>query len=81
VLDDARAMVLGNEPVFGGGKVVARVTSGGIGYSVDRSIAFAYMDDDAVDQSLAVEVFGKRVGASVHEGPLWDPKGARIRPN
>ena len=43
VLEDPQAMVLGNEPVFHEGDVVSRITSGGIGYSVARSIAFAYL--------------------------------------
>jgi len=81
VLDDARAMCLGNEPVFVGGRVASRVTSGGIGYSVGRSIAYAYLP---IDLSLPgtrgdVEVFGERVGAEVMAEPLWDPKGERIR--
>ena len=36
-------MTLGNEPVFHDGTVVSRVTSGGIGYTVGASIAYAYL--------------------------------------
>jgi len=81
VLDDPRAMVLGNEPVFSAGDVVARVTSGGIGYSVERSIAFAYLPAALAEPEtpLQVEVFGERVGAMVVRRPLWDPAGERIR--
>jgi 4-methylaminobutanoate oxidase (formaldehyde-forming) len=80
-LAEARAMTLGNEPVFREGQVVSRVTSGGIGYTVGRSIAFAYLPVTIAEPgtSLEVEVFGERVGASVSEEPLWDPKGERIR--
>ena len=39
VLDDPRAVALGSEPVRVGGEIVGRVTSGGYGYSVERSIA------------------------------------------
>ena len=42
-LADERAMTLGNEPVFHDGTVVSRVTSGGIGYAVGASIAYAYL--------------------------------------
>ncbi len=81
VLEDPRAMVLGNEPVFHGGDVVARVTSGGIGYSVERSIAFAYLPPALADPGtpLEIEVFGERVLAEVVRRPLWDPAGERIR--
>ena len=79
-LDDPRAMVLGNEPVFDGQRVVSRVTSGGIGYEVDRSIALAYLPSDlaVADRALSVEVFGERVSALVTGGAAWDPKGERI---
>jgi 4-methylaminobutanoate oxidase (formaldehyde-forming) len=81
VLDDPLAACLGNEPVFSDGRVVSRVTSGGIGYTVGRSIAFAYLPVDLAfaGTRCEVEVFGERVLAAVAEEPLWDPKGERIR--
>ena len=81
VLDDARAMVLGNEPVFHDGAVVSRVTSGGIGYSVERSIAFAYLPPALAEPTthLEVRVFDRIVGADVVRAPLWDPSNERIR--
>jgi 4-methylaminobutanoate oxidase (formaldehyde-forming) len=73
-------MCLGNEPVFADGRVVSRVTSGGIGYAVERSIAYAYLPPQVREgDRLEVEVFGVRVGAEVVADPLWDPKGERIR--
>ena len=74
-------MVLGNEPVFADGQVVSRVTSGGIGYAVDRSIAFAYLPADFAEPGtrLETEVFGERVGTEVVRRPIWDPAGERIR--
>jgi glycine cleavage system aminomethyltransferase T/glycine/D-amino acid oxidase-like deaminating enzyme len=81
LLDDPRAMVLGNEPVFHGGDVVSRVTSGGIGYAVGRSIAFAYLPPALLEPGtrLETEVFGERVGAEVARRPIYDPAGERIR--
>jgi len=80
VLGDARAMTLGNEPVFADGTVVARVTSGGVGYAVGASIALAYLPTGLdAGAELAVEVFGERVPATVAEHALWDPRGERIR--
>ena len=42
-LDDPRSVALGNEPVRVDGEVAGRVTSGGYGYSVERSIAYAHL--------------------------------------
>ncbi len=80
-LADARSVAQGNEPVRQGERVVARVTSGGVGYSVGGSIAYAYLPIELaqVGTALDVEVFGRRVGAEVAAEPLWDPKGERIR--
>ena len=43
VLADPRAVALGSEPVRIDGETVGRVTSGGYGYTVERSIAYAYV--------------------------------------
>ena len=43
VLDDPRSVALGEEPVRVNGQLVGRVTSGGLGYTVERSIAYAYL--------------------------------------
>ncbi len=43
VLEDPRSVALGNEPVRVDGEIVGRVTSGGYGYTVERSIAYAYL--------------------------------------
>jgi glycine cleavage system T protein len=81
ILADPVAMCLGNEPVFAGGGVVSRVTSGGIGYATGTSIALAYLSPDLAEPgtALEVEVFGERVGSTVAAGPVYDPEGARIR--
>ena len=80
-LADARSSTLGNEPVRVGDEIVARVTSGGIGYRVGKSIAFAYLPDglDEVGTKVSIEVFGEWVDAEVVEDTLWDPSGERIK--
>jgi glycine cleavage system aminomethyltransferase T/glycine/D-amino acid oxidase-like deaminating enzyme len=81
VLDDPRAVALGSEPVRVGGELLGRVTSGGYGYTVERSIAYAYLPTTAAepDTAVEVEIFGDRVAGTVAEEPLFDPKGERIR--
>jgi 4-methylaminobutanoate oxidase (formaldehyde-forming) len=80
VLDDLRSVCLGNEPVRIGGDVVGRVTTGGQGFSVERSIAYAYLPPEvAIGAHGEVDVFGEWVGFEVAREPLYDPSGARIR--
>jgi 4-methylaminobutanoate oxidase (formaldehyde-forming) len=80
-LDDPRAVALGSEPVRAGGEAVGRVTSGGYGYTVGRSIAYAYLPAGLASPGTAVEVeiFGDWVGGTVAEEPLFDPAGERVR--
>jgi glycine cleavage system aminomethyltransferase T/glycine/D-amino acid oxidase-like deaminating enzyme len=81
VLDDPRSVALGNEPVRVDGRIVGRVTSGGYGFSVERSIAYAYLPPDqaAIGTRAEVEVFGDWIECEVAREPLWDPEGTRIR--
>ncbi|TME41401.1 MAG: FAD-dependent oxidoreductase [Chloroflexi bacterium] len=80
VLDDPRSVVLGSEPVRIEGSIVGRVTSGGYGYTVRRSIAYAYVPAGcAAGTAVEVDIFGKWVGGRVTKEPLYDPAGARIR--
>jgi 4-methylaminobutanoate oxidase (formaldehyde-forming) len=81
VLDDPRSVCLGNEPVRVGGEIVGRVTSGGYGFAVERSIAYAYLPPDraAIGTRGELEVFGEWIGFEVAREPLYDPEGARIR--
>jgi 4-methylaminobutanoate oxidase (formaldehyde-forming) len=81
VLEDPRAVALGSEPVRVEDEIVGRVTSGGYGYTVERSIAYAYLPSSAAEPGTAVEVeiFGEWVAGSVAEEPLFDPTGERIR--
>ena len=73
-------MALGNEPVRVGGKVVGRVTTGGYGYTVERSIAYAYLPlDHDVGTAVEVDIFGRWVAGEVAREPLYDPEGERVR--
>jgi 4-methylaminobutanoate oxidase (formaldehyde-forming) len=81
VLDDPRSVALGSEPVRVDGRIVGRVTSGGFGYTVGRSIAYAYVpaEDFVLERPVEVEIFGEWVGGSIAAEPLFDPKGERVR--
>ena len=81
VLDDPRAVALGSEPVRAGGEPVGRVTSGGYGYTVERSIAYASLPAEHATPGteVAVEIFGDWVAGAVAPEPLFDPAGERVR--
>jgi 4-methylaminobutanoate oxidase (formaldehyde-forming) len=80
VLGDSRAVALGSEPVRVDGESVGRVTSGGIGYTVGRSIAYAYLPASAGHGTrVEVEIFGEWIGGEVVPEPLFDPDAARVR--
>jgi glycine cleavage system aminomethyltransferase T/glycine/D-amino acid oxidase-like deaminating enzyme len=80
VLEDPRSVALGNEPVRVSGEVCGRVTSGGYGYTVQRSIAYAYLPAEIqIGAELEVDIFGRWVGGEVAREPLFDPDGDRMR--
>ena len=79
-LADPRAVALGSEPVRVAGELVGRVTSGGYGYTVGRSIAYAYVPaEHDVGTDVEVEIFGEWVGGEIAAEPLFDPDGESIR--
>ena len=81
VLDDPRSVALGNEPVRVGGSIVGRVTTGGYGFAVERSIAYAYLPpaEASVGTRGEIDIFGEWVGFEVVREPMWDPEGSRIK--
>jgi glycine cleavage system aminomethyltransferase T/glycine/D-amino acid oxidase-like deaminating enzyme len=79
-LDDPRSVALGNEPVRVDREVLGRVTSGGYGYTVERSIAYAYLPAElGPGTRVEVDVFGVWVAGEVSREPLFDPPGERVR--
>ena len=73
---------LGGEGVFaGGGEPVGLTTSGGYGFTVERSLAFAYVTagHDCPGTELGVLVLGELRRATVLGGPVWDPNNEHLR--
>jgi 4-methylaminobutanoate oxidase (formaldehyde-forming) len=80
VLDDPRSVALGNEPVRVDGEIAGRVTSGGYGYTVERSIAYAYLPAEMEPGTrVEVDIFGAWVPGEIAREPLFDPRGERLR--
>ncbi|RCG31603.1 FAD-dependent oxidoreductase [Sphaerisporangium album] len=79
VLADPRQVCLGGEPVRVGGVPASRVTSGGYGHRVDRSIAYAYLPGGDEPGEIEVGVNGSWVAAEIAAEPLYDPGNKRVR--
>ena len=67
--------------LFHEGKVVGWITSGGYGYSVQKSIAYGYLPTALAKpgSTYETELFGERIRLKVEAEPLYDPKGERIK--
>jgi 4-methylaminobutanoate oxidase (formaldehyde-forming) len=79
-LADPTRVVLGSEPVRLDGEVVGWVTSGGYGYTVDASIAYAYLPIDAKPGTrVEIDLFGDWVCGDVVAEPMFDPRSTRVR--
>ncbi len=80
-LADSRTIALGKEPIRAGEEIISWVAAGGYGYSVCKSIIYAYLPIEyaKAGTELQVEFFGEQVQATVVQSPLWDPKGERVR--
>ena len=71
----------GNEPVYASGRIIGLTTSGAYGYTVGRSIAFAFVEPEFAEPGtqLEIEIVGQRCPAEVLEEPLYDPRNVRLR--
>ena len=71
----------GNEPVYGNGTMMGLTTSGAYGYSVGKSLFFAYVHPDyrSPGSEFEIRVMGERRPARVLPGPAWDPRSERLR--
>lgn len=80
-VDAADADCVGGEGVFRDGRPVGLTTGGAFGYSVERSLAFAYVDESsaAPDTDLTVLILGEERPARVLAEPVWDPASERLR--
>jgi len=67
--------------VFDGGTNVGLTTSGVWSYTLNKSVALAYVKADMAvpGTKLQVSVLGTMRSATVHAEPLYDPKNQRLR--
>jgi 4-methylaminobutanoate oxidase (formaldehyde-forming) len=79
--DDASTQIYGGEAVYQDGKVVARVRSGGFGYTLGKNILYAYLPVELAKTGTLIEVdlIEGRRAAQVAATVLFDAKGDRLR--
>lgn len=68
--------VYGGEAVRIGGDVVGRLRSAAYGFTVERTIAYAYLPSDTAEgETLEIDVFDARIPAALAADVLVDPTG------
>ena len=77
-VDDADA--IGNEPVYSQNKIIGVVTSGGYGFRINKSLAFAYVKAELAEKEseFEIEIQGKKRKAKVLKEMAYDPANARL---
>jgi 4-methylaminobutanoate oxidase (formaldehyde-forming) len=85
-LEDPEPLLFHNEPVLKDGRIAGFLTSGGYGHAVGAAIGLGYVPcrtEESLEELLAsrfaIEVAGRRFGATATVKPLYDPTGARLR--
>ena len=78
-VDNADAM--GNEPVYHRNKIVGVVTSGGYGFRVKKSLAFAYVKSDLANSGteLEIEIQGQRKKTKILDSVIYDSDNQRLK--
>jgi 4-methylaminobutanoate oxidase (formaldehyde-forming) len=78
---DENCVIYGGEAILFDGRVVARLRSGGYGYTVGKNIGLAYLPLDLAREGtpLQVDAFGELVPAHVAPDVLYDPRGEKLR--
>jgi 4-methylaminobutanoate oxidase (formaldehyde-forming) len=74
-------VLYGGEAVLSGQDIVGRVRSGGFGYTLGATVAYAYLPPALAKAGtrLQVEMFGECMRARVVSSPQYDPEGLRPR--
>ncbi len=78
---DTQTPIWGDEAIFMDGEPVGYVTSSGFGPQSQCQISLGYIDVDAHSArgKFTVEVLGKFIEAELHDQPLYDPTGSKMR--
>lgn len=85
-VDDPNIILVGRETIYRNGERVGWLSSGGYGYTIEKSIGLGYVrQKDGVDAAFVkdgnyeLEVATKRVKCKIQLSPLYDPKMERVK--
>ena len=85
-VDDPGVVLLGRETIYRDGERVGWLSSAGWGYTVDKNIGLGYVrNEKGVDEAMLksgryeLEVVSERMACTLHLGPLYDPRGERVK--
>jgi dimethylglycine dehydrogenase len=79
-IDSSDPDPVGGEPLFVGGRPIARLTSAAFGPTARTALGFAYLPANLEpDDGLYVQVLSQRLPARILAEPPYDPRGLRLR--
>ena len=80
-VDAGDADAYADEAILKNGEVVGRVTSGGWGHRVQKSLAMGYVKTELAEPgtTLEVEIMDEMRPATVVKSPVYDPKNEKLR--
>jgi 4-methylaminobutanoate oxidase (formaldehyde-forming) len=77
------AYPVSGEPIIVDGGVVGFTTSANFGHTIGKPIAYGYLPIEHATatepDAFVIEVYGEAIPAMRHDGPLYDPKNARLK--
>jgi sarcosine dehydrogenase len=77
---ETMAHPVGGEAIIADGEVVGFTTSANFGPTVGKPVAYGYLPAAHCGRAdFTIEVYGEAHPATRHDGPLYDPKGERLR--
>jgi len=86
LLEDPEPLLYHDEPIWRGGALLGRISSGAYGHTLGRAIGLGYVEHpDGVDEAFVasgrgeIEVAGRRWPARAQLQPPYDPKSLRVR--
>jgi dimethylglycine dehydrogenase len=81
IVDAVDADVIGDEPIWHGGRVRGWVTSGGFAHHSSKSVAMGYVPREIADEpeGFEIEFLGRRHTARLQPAPLFDANFERMR--
>ena len=74
-------LLLHDEPIFNGGKIIGRTTSGNYSFNFKKNMSFGYInsEENLEGEGIEIEVEKKKYKAIIESKPLHDPDNKNIK--